>query len=589
MPELTAAHTCGRATCSTLKVPLDRSRQGGETLELRVAVEGERQSAGVRLPQRRPGRARACRSSRARASGSGRRPKDVRLVAIDQRGTGEDALDCPGAAGADGRVGPHAADREAVADCATKLGDRRALLHDHGHRRGPRSAAASRCGADKLALDGISYGTYVAQRYALAHPRRVSGLVLDSVVPAEGVEPAVRGPIKATARVLGQETTKALAKVVARRAQRPGDARHAHGAVGRRAARRRLHGRDPPGRGRRRRLAEALARAACAKVVHRWTAKKLSQGLHASTLCADTPAPWGDASAPLGGPQAGAEAAADKLSDADLYPYDRETATGNGFALQCLYWPPVAVPEPAGPRDLPDVPTLLLAGDHDLSTPLRVGAAAAEHAPERPADRRQGRRPRRPGQGDPKALAAVRRLVASPRVIRPYRRPDPHPPHAQGVRPRPRAARRPARAVRARALGAEPPPDRPVALPRARPERARERSSGRRGREAGLGRQARPRAHADRRQRQADRRRRAGPRGRARDRRRRLHRPAGRARPRRSPATGARCPCWRPGGRAASDCPTTSCRSACCTSATRARSSASPSARPVEEIAFFLD
>src|SRR3954452_17509139 len=40
VPELTAAHPCGRATCSTLKVPLDRSRRGGETLKLKVAVEG---------------------------------------------------------------------------------------------------------------------------------------------------------------------------------------------------------------------------------------------------------------------------------------------------------------------------------------------------------------------------------------------------------------------------------------------------------------------------------------------------------------------------------------------------------------------
>ena len=45
VPELAAAHTCGRATCSTLKVPVDRSRAAGETLELKVAVE----RAGVAL------------------------------------------------------------------------------------------------------------------------------------------------------------------------------------------------------------------------------------------------------------------------------------------------------------------------------------------------------------------------------------------------------------------------------------------------------------------------------------------------------------------------------------------------------------
>ena len=33
--------------------------------------------------------------------------------------------------------------------------------------------------------DGTSYGTYVAERYALAYPRHVAKLVLDSVVPHE--------------------------------------------------------------------------------------------------------------------------------------------------------------------------------------------------------------------------------------------------------------------------------------------------------------------------------------------------------------------------------------------------------------------
>src|SRR3954451_5693490 len=42
VPRLTAAHPCGQATCSSLRVPLDRSRQGGETLELKVAVDGKR-------------------------------------------------------------------------------------------------------------------------------------------------------------------------------------------------------------------------------------------------------------------------------------------------------------------------------------------------------------------------------------------------------------------------------------------------------------------------------------------------------------------------------------------------------------------
>ena len=49
---------------------------------------------------------------------------------------------------------------------------------------------------------------------------------------------------------------------------------------------------------------------------------------------------------------------------------DRRTARRNGLLQTCLYWPttrPTPAPR-AGARLLP--PTLLLAGSHDLSTPL---------------------------------------------------------------------------------------------------------------------------------------------------------------------------------------------------------------------------
>ena len=116
--------------------------------------------------------------------------------------------------------------------------------------------------------------------------------------------------------------------------------------------------------------------------VHRgdasFTATDLSQGLHAATLCGDTPAPWGDASAPT------ADRAA-KLADAaakvDTGPFDKATAEGNGIALQCRYWPPEPVHLAALPPDLPDVPTLIFAGTDDLSTPLEWAKQEAAHAP----------------------------------------------------------------------------------------------------------------------------------------------------------------------------------------------------------------
>ena len=80
------------------------------------------------------------------------------------------------------------------------------------------------------------------------------------------------------------------------------------------------------------------------------------------------------------GPQRGTRATRPSAAG-DLYPFDRATATGNGIAQQCLNWPPVDVPKPDGPKDLPDVPVLLLAGTLDLSTPLEWAQRAAARAP----------------------------------------------------------------------------------------------------------------------------------------------------------------------------------------------------------------
>jgi pimeloyl-ACP methyl ester carboxylesterase len=107
-------------------------------------------------------------------------------------------------------------------------------------------------------------------------------------------------------------------------------------------------------------------------------AQLLSQGLHAATLCADTRSPWGGAGALLAGRQAALERAAARTDPA---PYDRATVVGNGYAQLCLRWPPT--PAPPSPRtgDLPPVPTLLLAGDRDLSTPLPWAREQAAHTP----------------------------------------------------------------------------------------------------------------------------------------------------------------------------------------------------------------
>ena len=364
------------ATCSALRVPLDRSGTTSETLDLRVAVAGPKDAPVVVLLTGGPGEPGLPFMGRAR-EWFGPDAAKLRLVAIDQRGTGEDALQCPAlqdAMGASDLTPPPPA---AVKRCAEHLGDRRRFFTTADTVE-DLDALRRALGVDELALDGVSYGTYVAQRYALAHPDHVSRLVLDSVVPVDGISFLALDPIEATERVLGEETTRDLAAVVKEHENGPQMLDMLTGlSVG-----------APRGNGASQAIAAAAdgnvrplegLQAGVSRVMKSWTAEKLSQGLHASTLCADMPAPWGDASAPLQGRREALERAAAEAGD--LSPFDRATATGNGIAQQCLNWPPVPVPKPDGPRDLPDVPVLLLAGTLDLSTPKVWAERAATRAP----------------------------------------------------------------------------------------------------------------------------------------------------------------------------------------------------------------
>jgi len=124
-----------------------------------------------------------------------------------------------------------------------------------------------------------------------------------------------------------------------------------------------------------------MARVHAAEAV---TAGALSQGLHASALCADMPMPWGGPGTPLASRAAALARSVDRLTTAQVWPFDKATAAGNGFIQTCRYWPPVPVPAAAAaarPR-LPRVPVLLLAGGHDLSTPLAGTRAQAALAPD---------------------------------------------------------------------------------------------------------------------------------------------------------------------------------------------------------------
>jgi len=62
-----------------------------------------------------------------------------------------------------------------------------------------------------------------------------------------------------------------------------------------------------------------------------------------------------------------------------FWPFDRATLSGNGIVRQCLPWSPTP-PTPL-PHGTIRVPTLLVAGSHDLSTPLEWARREAARIP----------------------------------------------------------------------------------------------------------------------------------------------------------------------------------------------------------------
>jgi len=316
-----------------------------------------------------------------------------RLVMFDQRGTGAGALNCPALQrqmGASDLTVPMPA---AVRACAAAIGPSRRYFAT-ADTVADIEALRTALGVTKLALDGVSYGSYVAEQFALAHPAQVSRLVLDSVVPSWNVDPFQLATMRQTATVLREacaaqgcasDPAADLAVVVRRYHDGPAlldtlvamsvgapsfpgvpAALHA-AAAGHPAALDAL-------------MAQVHADDAA-------TADELSQGLHASTLCADMPMPWGGPGTPLAARSAALAGSVARLTAAQVWPFDRATAAGNGRIQTCLYWPPIpapaaAVSTAAQHAALPEVPVLLLAGGRDLSTPLAGARAEAALAPQ---------------------------------------------------------------------------------------------------------------------------------------------------------------------------------------------------------------
>jgi pimeloyl-ACP methyl ester carboxylesterase len=428
-PKLTEQHPCPglvAVTCAVLEVPLDRSHRVGGTLRLQVAAaDNTRAPRGVLMfLTGGPGQPGVSFVQRIQQSVPGVMD-DYRLVMIDQRGTGGGAIDCPRLQAEVGSSDITPPTAQAVRECARLLGVRRNFFTTADTVADLDDLRAA-LGVRSWTLDGVSYGTFTAEQYALTHPRRVRRLVLDSVVPQDDADPLYVAGLSRSGWVLraacreqrcGFDPAKALAGLVRthRDRYRNGVALFDVLVV--------MSIIDPRMQDPEIRILDRIRRAAAGdaadldELIAAFSSgpptppAEFSSGLHAATLCADlSKLPWGDTAAPLRGRDAALRRALRRIPAAAVWPFEPATAGTQGIIQTCLRWPPSRpMPEPRHERLT--MPVLLLAGDRDLSTPLPWAQEQAARTP-------RGRLVVIPGGGhglqrrSPEGAAAAERFLA---------------------------------------------------------------------------------------------------------------------------------------------------------------------------------
>ena len=372
-PKLTA-YLCGELT-----VRLDRSDRRSKTLDLPVLVAGNPQAKRTMLMLTGgPGQPGPVLAPRVLQAFEGIR-SDYRIVMLDQRGTGANALNCPQLQAERGGSDLRVPSKAAVLACAATLGA------DREHYATTDSVAdfedlRRALKVDRWAVNGVSYGTYTAQRYAAAHRSRVTHLVLDSTVPVDAFRADLAETFSEFARVMRDvcaapgrncpgDPAADLASVVR---QDPALGPKLLEAIT-------MMGYVDPARllfapealhaaagGDSARLRDLFA------LVDRFSqapASQYSQGIQAATLCLDLDFPWGSAQSPEHSRARKADRAISKLSAEQLWPFNAQTARSNGEVVMCEYWPKVKDPAVHG-LSLRGVNALLLHGERDLGTPL---------------------------------------------------------------------------------------------------------------------------------------------------------------------------------------------------------------------------
>lgn len=327
------------------------------------------------------------------------------LVVFDQRGTGVNALACPGADNA-------VSYSQYVQECAAELGPARSYYTSKDSAL-DLDAVREAVGVDKVTIFGVSYGTYVAQLYARLFPTHTAALVLDSVVAPTGVDAFLRSNFTSIPGVLAADCAKKLCRGITntpyRDLKRLVARARAKGAIALRyvdkagkvrgmeanqadlfyfiaesysydatvrarmpgAVRSALAGDPYP-------LGQLFAPSSAAPVSN----AELSGTLYLATRCTEENFPW-SSSDDIVTRRSKLASALGGIAASTFDPFTSATALSISDINYCVYWPaPTPAVDPTVAAPTPNVPVLILSGQEDDVTPAVDGKHVAALFPQ---------------------------------------------------------------------------------------------------------------------------------------------------------------------------------------------------------------
>jgi pimeloyl-ACP methyl ester carboxylesterase len=183
------------ARCGVLKVPEDRTRPGGATIDLSVAVVPalNRRAAAPPLFLLAGGPGQGATAMYVSfASAFARANRNHAIVLVDQRGTGNSApltCDYPEDWQMTSPDEGLPALRQATVACLAKFGDR-VRFYTSSVAVADLAAVRAALGFGIIDLYGVSYGTRVAELYMRRYPATVHAVILDGVTyPEQAIGP----------------------------------------------------------------------------------------------------------------------------------------------------------------------------------------------------------------------------------------------------------------------------------------------------------------------------------------------------------------------------------------------------------------